>query len=323
MGALIALSVIVPAAAASLGGIQASALGTAQVADQRCAPELTAQAGRQPSTHNPNRYDAITFSSVPAACAGLPVQLTVAGPGGVAHTATTAVASSPTFTVGFSPWIKVSDYRGVAVTVDGWGIPTVGGGGGGGGPVTTTTTIKDDWGTGYCADVTESTTSTTPVTWTAAVSLAAAPLEGTPYQVWNANWSFDAGTSTLHATGVSWNATVVAGSPATWGYCANRPTPPPPPPPPPSSVTATVSITTDWGAGYCAAVVVATTSATPVTWTVDVSLATAPTNGTPSNVWEASWSFSPGTQVLHAAGLAYNATVVAGSPVSFGYCANR
>jgi hypothetical protein len=89
----------------------------------------------------------------------------------------------------------------------------------------------------------------------------------------------------------------------------------------PVDVSHSVTVTDDWGSGYCADVVVATTSEEPVSWTVEVSLAEAPVNGTPYTVWGASWSVT-GT-VLRASGTPTNPTVVAGSPVTWGFCANR
>jgi hypothetical protein len=68
-------------------------------------------------------------------------------------------------------------------------------------------------------------------------------------------------------------------------------------------------------------VTVSTTSATPLEWDVSLDLSAFPLNGIPSDVWNAAWSFDAAT--LNAAGLEYNATVVVGAPVTFGFCADR
>ncbi len=96
-------------------------------------------------------------------------------------------------------------------------------------PTTTTTTTtttaaagvtwaiknQSDWGTGYCADVTVSNPTKAPIDWR--ISFA---IEGTPYTVWNANWS-QSGTM-LTASGVDWNKTVQPGGTQPFGFCANR-----------------------------------------------------------------------------------------------------
>jgi endoglucanase len=76
------------------------------------------------------------------------------------------------------------------------------------------------------------------------------------------------------------------------------------------------TVTSDWGAGYCSTVVVATTSATPIDWRVSFAI-----DGAVRELWSALWSQS-GAAVT-AEGLSWNNTVVRGSPAQFGYCANR
>ena len=75
--------------------------------------------------------------------------------------------------------------------------------------------ITDDWTTGYCAKVTVSTGSTTPVDWTVTI-----PIEGTVSSLWSADWSVSGGQ--LTATGKSWNNEVHAGTDTTFGFCADR-----------------------------------------------------------------------------------------------------
>jgi cellulase/cellobiase CelA1 len=86
-------------------------------------------------------------------------------------------------------------------------------------------------------------------------------------------------------------------------------------------VSTDVDIYTDWGDGYCADVIVSTTSPDPIPWQVDLDLSTFPLNGTPDNVWEADTSFDP--PILSAVGLESNDTVSVNSPVEWGFCALR
>jgi signal peptidase I len=82
-----------------------------------------------------------------------------------------------------------------------------------------------------------------------------------------------------------------------------------------------VEVTTDWVTGYCAAVTVTTTSVTPIAWTVTLDLDAYPLDGTPTEVWNATWTYAAPT--LSASGTGANATVVADAPVGFGFCAER
>lgn len=83
-------------------------------------------------------------------------------------------------------------------------------------------TITDDWGTGYCVDVVVSTDSEVPIEWEIVIDMSDAPINGVPYSVWNATWSYDAVAKTLTATGVGWNSIIDHDTSAPWGFCANR-----------------------------------------------------------------------------------------------------
>lgn len=72
-----------------------------------------------------------------------------------------------------------------------------------------------DWGSGYCASVTLTTGATVPVDWNVTFSI-----DGTVRELWSATWSQSGGAVT--AEGLEWNDTVVAGGPATFGFCADR-----------------------------------------------------------------------------------------------------
>jgi signal peptidase len=87
--------------------------------------------------------------------------------------------------------------------------------------VTYSLAMVNDWGAGYCADVTVTTTSPTPVVWEVEVDLSTFPFNGTPGAPWNAVGSFVA--PVLTASGPAWAPTITLGSPATFGFCATRP----------------------------------------------------------------------------------------------------
>lgn len=82
------------------------------------------------------------------------------------------------------------------------------------GAITTAVQVTTDWGSGYCANVVVSSTSTTPVAWTAKVPVA----KGKVSTLWEANYSIKG--KTITATGKPWNSTVKAGQSATFGFCA-------------------------------------------------------------------------------------------------------
>ncbi|WP_423596940.1 expansin EXLX1 family cellulose-binding protein [Roseateles sp. MS654] len=82
-------------------------------------------------------------------------------------------------------------------------------------PATTSISVANDWGQGYCSNVTVTNPNTTPLTWTVSFAVA-----GTVYTSWNGTVSQSGGTVT--ASGVSWNQTLQAGANTSFGFCANR-----------------------------------------------------------------------------------------------------
>jgi cellulase/cellobiase CelA1 len=180
--------------------------------------------------------------------------------------------------------------------------------------VTYSMAMVNDWGAGYCADITVSTTSAIPLTWDITVPLVTYPFNGVPSGVSNATWSFS--DPDLLASGAGWNNTVVAGQPRVLGMCALRPNPPVGP------VTTSFAMNNDWGGGYCATITVSTTSTTPINWQPTLALTTAPFNGTPNSVSNvSSWSWSAPNLTIRGIGWDYR--LVAGQPRTVGYCANR
>lgn len=72
----------------------------------------------------------------------------------------------------------------------------------------------------------------------------------------------------------------------------------------------------DWGAGYCADVIVTTAGPAPVDWRISVRIA-----GTITQLWNAIYTVSG--DVLTAEGVGWNDVVAPGQPVVFGFCARR
>lgn len=80
--------------------------------------------------------------------------------------------------------------------------------------------ITSDWTTGFCANVDITTESVVPIVWEVSVPLNTPPLNGTPYTVWNADWSFV--DPVLITSGAGWNDEVSASQSQQFGFCANR-----------------------------------------------------------------------------------------------------
>lgn len=83
------------------------------------------------------------------------------------------------------------------------------------GGVTVTQQVTSDWGTGYCTNVVVSTTSTKPIDWKVTFTI-----QGKVRELWSAKWKQKG--SSVTAQGLDWNNTVKSGSPANFGFCANR-----------------------------------------------------------------------------------------------------
>jgi cellulase/cellobiase CelA1 len=85
-------------------------------------------------------------------------------------------------------------------------------------------------------------------------------------------------------------------------------------------VQAAVSVTTDWGAGYCAVLHVINNAQTAaLTWSVDLNIQQATTYTT----WNGTFSGSSGI-VNVAPSQSFNQTIAAGkTDASIGFCANR
>lgn len=172
--------------------------------------------------------------------------------------------------------------------------------------------IYDDWGTGYCANVVISTDSEEEVVWELDLVLDTFPLNGIVYTVWEADWTFN--EPILSLSGLSYNDTVSLDNPVTVGFCANReeddddgiPI---------QEADYEIVIDSQWVTGYCATILVTTTSNDLIEWFVEIEI-----TGTPSSVWEADWTFNE--PILSASGLSYNKYISSSDGTSFGFCAN-
>ncbi|MCK9439231.1 cellulose binding domain-containing protein [Patescibacteria group bacterium] len=86
--------------------------------------------------------------------------------------------------------------------------------------------IDSDWEDGYCATVTLTTESITPIIWDLDIILDTYPKNGIVNNVWDANWSF--AEPILSVSGLAGNETIVFGSSINFTYCADREIIPPP-----------------------------------------------------------------------------------------------
>ncbi len=219
--------------------------------------------------------------------------------------------------------------------------------------VTLTLATQSDWGSGYCVDATVSTTSTQRIDWTVSFHLhdtitttwnATIVHDGHRATAEGLDWNNAVTASQPQRFGFCANRTTApAGSPTpTATSSPSRPpdatataTAPPaatatrtasptrtptraqsPAPTTSAPLTLSETITADWGSGYCSAIVLSTTSTTPIDWRV-----TFPVDGRVRELWSAAWSQS-GSEVT-AEGLSWNDTVSRTAAAYFGYCADR
>ncbi|WNV06608.1 cellulase family glycosylhydrolase [Candidatus Methylospira mobilis] len=180
------------------------------------------------------------------------------------------------------------------------------------------TTINSDWGTGYCATVTVLNSTPATVFWNTSVTI-----QGTVNNLWNAGYTQSG--SELLASGLSWNNTVASGASVTFGFCATRPaststttSAPAAPATSTNGITSVLSISSDWGAGYCAQVNVTNGGNTATqSWQV-----TQQVGGRINNLWNAVYTQSGST--LTASSISgQNNVISAGGTTQFGFCATR
>lgn len=154
-------------------------------------------------------------------------------------------------------------------------------------------------------------------------------LDGNLSSLWSAEYNVSGNTVT--ATGVSWNRELAPRGSTSFGFCATRSEDPPPPEPEPEPVPepepepepdpeptleTAVSVTSDWGSGYCANIDITNNGADSSEWTV-----TVPIEGNVTSLWNATWAQEG--ELLTVEGLNWNRTLAPGGTVQVGYCATR
>ena len=179
-----------------------------------------------------------------------------------------------------------------------------------------------DWGTGYCADVTVTNPGDQTIAWEVTFEL-----DGSLTSLWSAEYHVTGNTVT--ATGVSWNRELAPQGATSFGFCATRsenqpppepepvPEPEPEPEPDPDPILETaVSVTSDWGSGYCANIDITNNGPESLEWSV-----TVPMEGNVTSLWNATWAQEG--ELLTVEGLNWNRTLAPGGTVQVGYCAAR
>jgi hypothetical protein len=93
-----------------------------------------------------------------------------------------------------------------------------------GGDLTVTQTDNSSWDGGFCKNVQVKNNTSNDIDWEVKF-----PVNGTIFNLWNANYSQDSATLETTAGGVDWNNIVPANAQVEFGYCANEATTPPNP----------------------------------------------------------------------------------------------
>jgi len=163
------------------------------------------------------------------------------------------------------------------------------------GEVETEISIRDDWGDGYCADVTVTNNTCEKVSWK--VTVAA---EGTVDNLWNG--IYVQGQNTIEVQGDGWNSELGVGESTSFGFCVKRDQPPvtyqcsdgidndgdglvdledpgcanaednDETNGSSAAVKAEAKIIDDWGTGYCADVAIKNNSTDDVDWKVTLNV---------------------------------------------------
>ncbi|MEM0470963.1 MAG: cellulase family glycosylhydrolase [Candidatus Anstonellales archaeon] len=174
-----------------------------------------------------------------------------------------------------------------------------------------TARITSDWGSGFCAEVTVTNNLNTPVYWSTYVELA---MPFTINNAWNANPTPSG--SGYEFTGAHWNNLLNPGQSTSFGFCGSWNT---------DSVSATevsytLTITSDWGSGFCAKVDVHNQHSQRVTWQVTIPRSNYGIATINSN-WNSELVSSGSNLVFR--GASWNNVLAPGASTSFGFCASR
>jgi hypothetical protein len=169
-----------------------------------------------------------------------------------------------------------------------------------------TRTISD-WNKGVCVEVTLYNDGNTPTDWKVDFKPA-----GKITQMWNANYTQDASTLAVVATGVNWNKTLQPHQQTKFGYCSTKESPATQTP---TSAGLEVEENTfsQWNTGLCRNVSVINNGSEEVLWRVTI---TPP--GKIDKMWNAKYSVD-GEKVA-VEGVDWNKIVKPHSKVEFGYC---
>jgi len=201
--------------------------------------------------------------------------------------------------------------------------------------------ISSDWKTGYCANVTVTNNNSFQVDWVSQFET-----EGTVSSLWCATYT-QAG-NTITARGVSWNKSLKPGASTTFGFCAERSEMVPPQcsdgkdndndglidyphdpgctsledddetnqAPPVGAIETAISVTSDWGSGYCANVAITNRGNTPIDWSTQFEV-----DGTISSLWNA--AYTQNGNLVAVEGLDWNNMIGANQTTTIGFCATR
>jgi hypothetical protein len=170
---------------------------------------------------------------------------------------------------------------------------------------------KNDWGSGFCADVIVSNNSDIKEKW----NISFNP-QGLITKLWSANYTQDKTTLLTTASGVSWNAYIQPNSTQKFGYCANR-VALAPVPPLDGDLEVIQTQKEAWDGGFCNRVEVKNLTTHSIDWEV-----TFPVEGEVTSIWNATYVQDNSTLLMVSNGLDWNNVIKANELVSFGYCAN-
>ena len=169
---------------------------------------------------------------------------------------------------------------------------------------------KNDWGSGFCADVIVSSTSDVKEKW----DISFNP-QGLITKLWSANYTQDKTTLLTTASGVSWNEYVKPNSTRKFGYCADR-VDPAPVPPVDGDLEVVQTQKEAWDGGFCNRVEVKNVTNHSIDWE-----ARFPVEGNVFSIWSATYVQDSTTLMTVANGVDWNNVIKANELVSFGYCA--
>ncbi len=201
---------------------------------------------------------------------------------------------------------------------------------------------NNDWGTGYCKEIRVTNTNDFIIDWS-----IDQPADGTTFGLWGASVAESGGNFVFE--GLSYNDFLRPDTSTNFGFCVTRSTPPPPPAaacadgqdndgdnlvdmndpgcanaqdtdetdgPAGGHLDAAVTISGDWGSGYCADVLVTNTTENPVDWSTSF-----PVQGTVTGLWGVQYAQTGNT--VNAEGFSWNNILQPSGSISFNFCANR